>query len=190
MDSDGMYMTAKSIVPSAGETYRPTASMCRRTCCRNARFFARRSAGSSAFASAFLRGADLLRETADALALLAEPAGGGRGVVQGGMRGTRLRRELLLGRAQGAPDLGAKLGDGAREQLDLPLGSLLRGVKLSGERLAQRRAAVVGRPTEDQREADQRGGGRQEGEERGRIHGDRLSAPEVVSTSVRPRPSC
>src|SRR5207302_8614884 len=94
-------------------------------------------------------------------------------------------RGLRLRSAERRAELGAKLGDGSGEKLDLTLGPLLRGVKLGRERLAKGGPPAVDGPAKDEGQADERRGRGQKREQRGRIHGDRLSAPRIVSTSVR-----
>src|SRR5438132_9030943 len=91
-----------------------------------------------------------------------------------------------LRRAEGTPEVGPELGHGVGKELDLTLSPLLGDTQLGGERLPKGGAAIAGRPAENQGEADQRRDGRQEGEHGGGIHSDGLSAPTVVSTSVRP----
>ena len=97
-----------------------------------------------------LQRADVLRELSDPLALLAQPAELAREIVQRPVRGAGLGRELLLGRAEGTPELGPELGHGMGQKLDLTLSPLLGHTQLGGERLPQGGAAIVGGSAEDE----------------------------------------
>src|SRR5207247_1410599 len=145
-----------------------------------------KSAAGLRRAQEILKRADVLGELTDPLALLGQRAELPREVAERSLSRAGLAGQLVLRGSERAAQIGPQIRHRTRQQLDLPLGALLRGLELRTDALAEGRAAAVsGGPANDEGKRRQRHDRRQKREQRREVHGLRLSSPKAFSTSVR-----
>src|SRR5439155_9834578 len=145
-----------------------------------------KSAAGLRRAQEILKRADVLGELTDPLALLRQRAELPREIAERSLSRAGLAVQLVLRGSERAAQIGPQIRHRTRQQLDLPLRALLRGLELRTDALAEGRAAALsGGPADDEGKRRQRHDRRQKRKQRREIHGLRLSSSETVSTSVR-----